>query len=110
MAGHTPGPWEYEPNDRYGSVFGQDGDGRDWNICDIGPPINLSCSSPDDVSGAIRRQAEANARLIASAPELLEALEAVQDMNRRAGKVPAAEARATWAKARTAITKAKGEA
>lgn len=52
MSGHTPGPWEVQVSDWYGNVV------RGSN----GTRVCLSCST-------------ANARLIAAAPALLEALE-----------------------------------
>lgn len=60
QAKHTPGPWVVRE------------DARDWAI--IGP-------EPSWVTGVDRRNhnAEANARLIAAAPELLAALEKVRD-------------------------------
>lgn len=70
--GHTPGPWSVE---QYG-----DGDslvihaGGEWRICFM--------ATPGDSPGAMRR-IEANARLIAAAPALLEALQAQEDQQRR---------------------------
>lgn len=49
-----------------------------------------------------REEAEANARLIAAAPEMLEALEGILAITDRD--------HAAWNKARAAIAKAKGEA
>ncbi len=70
---HTPGPWEFEEDDRYGSVYGEDpATGLEWSICDVGPPIELICNAAEHVSQEIRDQAYANARLIAAAPDLLE--------------------------------------
>ncbi len=53
---HTPGPWHLSPTGRY-VRYGPDG----ANICDL------------EAFGGPREEGEANARLIAGAPELLEA-------------------------------------
>ena len=86
MTTHTPGPWHVESGDEVRAADG-------WEVAYI--------------YGASRQRVdwEANARLIAAAPELLEALEAIT-------------ANASWAdwrdldqilNARAAIAKAKGE-
>lgn len=56
MSKHTAGPWE--SSDRYGMVVTKDKKG--WEIADIRPDVP---------------EFEANARLMAAAPDLLEALE-----------------------------------
>lgn len=90
MSDHTPGPWIVE--------------GEVWDDLDVvGPIQNLGM-------GRVGRQRicahvgdEADARLIAGAPDLLAALEgALAD--------PYDEKRETWEVARAAIAKAKGEA
>jgi hypothetical protein len=53
-------------------------------------------------------ETEANARLIAAAPELYEALEAVLTNNRKG--VVGEAARKAWLKAGAALAKARGEA
>jgi hypothetical protein len=71
MADHTPGPWAHSIN-KPGTAYDIKGDGR--YVC------SMSWSWHD--SGAIfpaQRQSEANARLIAAAPELLAALVTVLD-------------------------------
>lgn len=97
MSGHTPGPWvhysaskHYPPGSslNYGSIIWATGVGE------VAQTPGLSDVEKDN----------ANARLIAAAPELLEALQALQD-GWVANHIPAA----TWAKARAAITKATGE-
>ena len=82
---HTPGPWYFLP-DRNGRL-------------QVGPSINYTvaemCVTP--LEGQ-----EANARLIATAPELLEALQEIMSWEENE--------QMTWAqKARAAITKATGE-
>jgi hypothetical protein len=77
---HTPGPWEYVPgNENHGpyvvSDYGSD-------IADCYTMSNLSgsavCNGGDSKPVPFcGEQAEANARLIAAAPELLEVLEYV---------------------------------
>ena len=100
MSKHTPGPWVvYEFVDGY----------------DIRAPeaecYVVTASDPEAVWGAIGR--EADAHLIAAAPELLEALElALAAHNRLLASDPL---KAAWtfgrfeAIARAAIAKAKGE-
>lgn len=85
MSKHTPGPWSRDKNDSLCSP-----DGRQVYVWNSG----LGNSYRSD-------ETDANARLIAAAPELLEALEAM---------LPGAEAMG-WetSKARAAIAKARGE-
>lgn len=63
MSGHTPGPWRFDAE--YGRV---EADGR--RVCDM-PSAGLSLY-PEEY--------EANARLIAAAPEMLEALREAEDL------------------------------
>ena len=63
---HTPGPWEYEPSPGTGCIYGKERN-EHITICD---PHAVGCSTADDV-------AEANARLIAAAPNLLAACKAI---------------------------------
>jgi len=56
MAKHTPGPWHFEA-------------GRIWQRGDNPQPIAYADTYPDEI------EREANARLIAAAPELLAALD-----------------------------------
>lgn len=67
-AKHTPGPWRVA-RDNYGitRIWGMDGEGDDAGECDI------ACAEGDGSIPPERR--EANSRLIAAAPDLLEALE-----------------------------------
>jgi len=62
MSRHTPGPWEI--NERHGGVIYIEGVGNTVAICH------------DDGFDIDHAEAEANARLIAAAPQMLEALEA----------------------------------
>jgi hypothetical protein len=84
-AKHTPGPWSL------------DSDAGQVHIVAAGAAIARVMAMRSDGCG------EANARLIAAAPDLLEALQAVIDHGSMTG--------ADWAsdKARAAIAKATGE-
>jgi hypothetical protein len=67
---HTPGPWRVE---RFGAVMAQ-ADGRRCQVALVtGDPAPVS--EPDDAVAT----REANACLIAAAPEMLAALEALTD-------------------------------
>jgi hypothetical protein len=68
MSKHTPAPWEYSTVKL-----------ADW-YTRIGHCVNIG---EEDKIRLYGKEAEANARLIASAPELLEALEAFCDMQGR---------------------------
>jgi len=65
MNKHTPGAWEL--NERHGGVIYVEGIGNTVAICH------------DDGFDIDHAEAEANARLIAAAPQMLEALEACAD-------------------------------
>ena len=63
MSKHTPGPWRYTPEDgRLPDVYSGDGMTR-WNVASI---------------NSLRDGFDANARLIAACPDLLDALEACE--------------------------------
>lgn len=95
---HTPGPWNFHPCDAYATCFDV--------LCEKGYYV---ATTHDGVRGD--RNADANARLIAAAPDLLEALQNIaeywnQDQNE------AAMADACWHAihtARAAIAKATGD-
>ena len=90
---HTPGPWDVEPKGSRHFVDGADG---------------LTVAYLDRAGVRERSEIEANARLIASAPELIDALEAVlPDLEHYvATHGPGPDKR--LALARAAIAKAKG--
>lgn len=87
-AGHTPGPWETS-HDGHGGIYVGDKNGRQVGFV------------------SLRSEQEANARLIAAAPELLEALrDLLADYD---GSIEPGES-ALIDKARAAIAKVKGGA
>jgi hypothetical protein len=97
-AKHTPGPWTaFE-------LGKEDGTWEKWSIVHNGP----LCYGGDACQGPI--VSEANARLIAAAPELLEACEEalgpLQDAQNGLRSSLAAKA---FMKVKAAIAKAKGE-
>lgn len=92
MSGHTPRPWlirkgdewTYDVVTHHGDL--PDGSPNSWNIATI---------------NGRRDEAKDNLMLIAAAPDLLEALEAVMDITTKNPEV--------WDQARAAIAKARGE-
>lgn len=106
VGGHTPGPWEAcDPGD-YGDFNGESrvilGDDRRIAVVHWSPRLNTA-------------QSDANACLIAAAPELLAALvELLEPLERAsallvaAGKAADENAEAAFDRARAAISKATG--
>lgn len=71
MSKHTPGPWKVlRPT---GDIGGQD---HNWHVTDA---EDTFVAHVFGFNHAIDDQSEANARLIAAAPQMLEALEACAD-------------------------------
>ena len=114
-AAHTPGPWAYRPQkyDDWGYVRGaQRDDGFYPFICQA----KDSRATEADENEARKNGTdpwEANARLIAAAPDLLEALEAMlahSGVADAGADMKDAEDHAAESKARAAIAKAKGGA
>lgn len=108
MSQHTEGPWRIEPDD-------QGGFGKDWKKILAGRNTHVVHAMSFDRSrdgwteyycGV--QMSDADARLIAAAPELLAALENYIRVADRADdrECPAA----VLAQARAAVAKAKGEA
>ena len=94
QAKHTQGPWEW-----YGRVWQYDEqEEAPWLV--QAPWHDIKSKAV--LSGSIRCNTEADARLIAAAPDLLEALKACIDYGAMTGDDWVAE------KARAAITKATG--
>jgi len=91
-AQHTPGPWTWGKS--YDGLYGS-GSGQDNEV--------LTYEDYDGMWLAYVPQREANARLIAAAPELLEALENLENDD---GSIPDH----AWNLCQAAIAKAKGEA
>lgn len=116
---HTPGPWAYRPQkyDDWGYVRGpEQGDGFQPFICQAKDMRAMD----DDVLNEHRRNGtdpwEANARLIAAAPDLLEALEEIRDLlwsrpdiSDRLRPLMGFAEEATNQKAARALAKARGQ-
>lgn len=94
---HTPGPWTYD--DVWSLVTGPKGE-------EIAA-VHAAQSNPKRCDKGI---AQANAHLIAAAPELLEALSTMQSMMKQYGMVPDANDpfHPVWCRAESAILKATG--
>jgi len=94
---HTPGPWTIHESAFSSSLVKE---------LHIGTPTRTAACVYDDCAAGIsvRSEVEANARLIAAAPELLAALEALCEDKYLADPINADRMRA----ARAAIAKAKG--
>ena len=108
MSAHTPGPWRI--TDRYGVLTDQVGiDGR--TVCTVW--ARQQGHRPSGVDTEPWPEGEANARLIAAAPELLDALRAAVDLYGKPGgpwNVPGSVG--TWieqARAAIAAATATGE-
>lgn len=106
MTDHTPGPWFV--HDFSGL---SDGEPSPYDIA-------VSCTSPDHLTVAVmglgltgkREEWRANALLIATAPDLLEALEAMMNLPEFDGTVEVSIQRQDAKhKARAAIARARGE-
>lgn len=97
---HTPGPWNYLDfgfNEGNEVIYGRETTQR---------PIAEAIHWLDQSES--HAQVKANARLIAAAPELLEALLALDDL-RGAWSPPDDVIKAAWSKCRAAIAKATGD-
>jgi hypothetical protein len=109
---HTPGPWK--PDRKYG--LGRDGKWQDFKITGPDKRSICSCSPASKREG---EQIEANAHLIAAAPELLEALEKLTPITKEILEtigtcdhsvgVCNCDLIMALEKSKTAIAKAKGE-
>lgn len=99
MAGHTPGPWIVDPIDKEYVVPAADPGGT--GICVLSPMDNT------DELWKFGAETQANARLIAAAPDLLDALQALTELyNTDEG----CRALPEYKGARAAIAKATGGA
>jgi hypothetical protein len=94
---HTPGPWYLRTNKH------KNCDGSAWGWLDTQQAGNQRPPSGVDVTWSAGQTSEANARLIAAAPDLLEALKKMLDSHEDActgyGEGAAEKARAAIAKA-----------
>jgi hypothetical protein len=101
--GHTPGPWLIDGT----TVYALNGEETNRFTCQVqGGHVAFRFDKAVRTSTFER---EANARLIAAAPELLEALEGMLRASVTGG-IEDAELNALEAKARAAIAKARGAA
>lgn len=104
MSGHTPGPWFGRSH--FNPILVQ-------GASEVGLEIAFACGGGNPNRG----EYQANARLIAAAPELLEACEGVETLYAELGKaLPALAGTPSYdvvqgavRKARAAISKATGE-
>ena len=98
MSKHTPGPWSID-NPKKGHVCISAPESRFWDLAKV-----VWQNDCDAELGQPSPQEEANARLIAAAPELLEALESLLDECE--GTVMQTSANHSIERARAAIAKA----
>ena len=100
---HTPGPWTIHES-AFSSALVKE--------LHIGTPTRTAACVYDDCAAGIlvRSEVEANARLIAAAPDLLAALECILKRYESAGVQCYPEARREVIAARAAIAKATGGA
>ena len=66
MSKHTPGPWSVERSNKHGIIWIDAAESRLGDICDL-----YHITASDQL--VAKDNAEANAKLIAAAPDLLEA-------------------------------------
>jgi hypothetical protein len=85
MAGHTPGPWKAIQADLHGDPDAPDR--NRWSVCLDGEVPFLIATIENGAPGDTLKTEEANARLFASAPDLLAAckrlLAAIHDSDQR---------------------------
>ena len=104
MSAHTPGPWRI--TDRYGVLTYQVGiDGR--TVCTVWP--RQQGHRPSGVDTEPWPEGEANARLIAAAPDLLESLRELAELAVMQFGAPPAGADGPLPRALAVIAKADGE-
>lgn len=98
---HTPGPWAICEHDHANVIWADNG-----VICDV-----FHANEDDEMTASVesREESEANARLIAAAPQLLAALQKIAEMDGD-GSWNTSEFHALCSIAKAAITKATGRA
>ena len=110
---HTPGPWKRQTGINAAfpelpeiiQIVHERDDGGARYVCDLMPHVYET--TPD----GLREELDANARLIAAAPEMLEALEQILDAleHEDSGKEPDEATDPMLGIARAALRKARGE-
>jgi hypothetical protein len=101
---HTPGPWGMRLSDNATPFIHH---GKDALLYDIDDPDHLVCVMPAEITRGFN--SFANARLIAAAPELLEASEAIIERWDSTQWTWAEHTSVLIHRLRAAIAKAKGE-
>jgi hypothetical protein len=97
---HTPGPWQYRANS-HDTLFIVEGDGL--------LVTSMSWHSSIRERYPLRNESQANARLIAAAPELLEALQPFVEHNSSEDTITITVRTADVTRARAAIHRATGQ-
>lgn len=97
---HTPGPWSFDDIMSQGSMV--------YRRIRTGREEAIGAVSAYKLTKGRDAEAEANARLIAAAPDLLAAARRVANLNPDAGEIGAGMLRTIVAEARAAIAKAEG--
>ena len=112
MSKHTPGPWTvHNGTDVFGPHGGDSGDGAKandndgWQVADCAVGLTAYAGQYVELGSEVRK---ANARLIAAAPELLEALKEFVEVVRNAGVEWCDGVLDAQDRARAAIAKAEG--
>ncbi|MEY5097317.1 MAG: hypothetical protein RJA36_36 [Pseudomonadota bacterium] len=115
-AQHTPGPWGWGKHALWGAETGATHQGKTCLECghapyECGPPVlGVACEGLND-DGEDWTPSDADARLIAAAPDLLEALREADRLYSTYGLQANAAACGPWINAaRAAIAKATGGA
>lgn len=95
----TPGDWKFDPFAQGFIIVERPEDGRDLYLAEIVDEDDEGLFEPDE------KKRLANGRLMAAAPELLDALEMLLEWSQQLGgwEAPA------WIKAQEAIKEARGE-
>lgn len=103
---HTPGPWSVE--DPMGPELLQIVANANAPVYEWRWIAQVGTEEPEDRFDVPPDEARANARLIAAAPEMYEALKAQDALMKSAGTISDAAIREATAKMRAAIAKAEG--